>query len=207
MQLAQIKNPAYLTNIIYSLVTGSFEKKFKNQKPNDVINAFAFVSQDLDEKQLETGIKILIEKAFCPDPALFCQWCLGNRDFSFDDEIADSYVDKHGALANIIKWLETNGKSPISQAEKWAYDESYHLWQSIHSESDRTKAELAFKGYYAKKIAELIKNRVMCQVYVAPVAIAQSTDKPKNEPASREYAMSILQNIGKNLKQELGEVA
>lgn len=207
MQLVQIQNPNQLTDVIHSLVTGSFEKKFKGVKPIEVVNAFAFVTQGLSQEQLQMGIKILIEKAFCPDPALFRQWCLGNRDFSFDDEIADSYVGKHGALANIIKWLETNGKAPISQAEKGAYDDTYTLWQNINSYKERQRAELAFKDFYDKRVAELVKARIMCQAYITPVAIAQAKTDTKNAPASREYAMSILQNIGKNLKQELGEVA
>lgn len=200
MQLVQIQNPSQLTDIIQSLVTGSFEKKFKNIKSDDVITAFAFATQGLSQDELRTGIGILLEKAYCPDPALFRQWCLGNRDFDFADEIADSYVGKHGALNNIIAWLENDKTTQISTAEKQAYDACYTLWQGIHSEKDRQKAELAFKDFYEKIVADLVKNRVMCQPYTAPVALAQRTGTPKTKPASKEYALGVLNNIGESLK-------
>lgn len=206
MQLVKIQNANQLTDIIHSLVTGSFEKKFKGVKPADIVNAFAFATQGLSQEQIQTGIKILLDKGFCPDPALFRQWCLGNRDFTFADEIADSYVGKNGALNNIIAWLENDKTTAISTAEKQAYDACYTLWQGIHSEKDRQKAELAFKDFYEKRVAELVKARVPCQAYIAPVAIA-AKDAKKDVPASREYAMSILQNIGRNLKQKFGEAA
>lgn len=212
MQLIQITSPAQLTDIIQSLVTGSFEKRFKNIKSDDVITAFAFCTQGLNQTQLQTGIGILIEKAYCPDPALFRQWCLGNRDFKFDDEIADSYIGKHGALVNIKKWLD-NPKNPISQAEKWAYDESYQLWQSIHSENDRIQAELAFKDFYTQKVAELVKNRVMCQTYTAPTAIKAPTspiDRPRSDEelqAGREVGKAILASLGARFGQKQEMVA
>lgn len=205
-QIAQITNAQIIAEL-KSIAPSQFEKKFKGLSLEQISTAIAKAVYGLTNEQIQAGFLAVWEKGFIPDPIMFRQWCLGNRDFSFDDEIADSYVGKYGALANIIKWLETNGKAPISQAEKGAYDDTYTLWQNINSDKDRSRAEMAFKDFYEKRVSELVKNRVMCQAYVAPVAIAQSTDKPKNEPASRDYAMSILQNIGKNLKQELGEVA
>lgn len=203
MQLVQITSPAQLTDIIQSLVTGSFEKKFKNIKSDDVITAFAFATQGLSQAQLQMGIAILLEKAYCPDPALFRQWCLGNRDFSFNDEIADSYVGKYGALANITKWLETNGKAPISQAEKGAYDDTYTLWQNINSDKDRSRAEMAFKDFYEKRVSELIKSRVPCQAYVAPVAITKQHSEPTRERVSEERRQYWLNKI----QETIGAVA
>lgn len=203
MQLVQIQNPSQLTDIIQSLVTGSFEKKFKNIKSDDVITAFAFATQGLSQAQLQMGIGILLEKAYCPDPALFRQWCLGNRDFNFDDEIADSYVGKYGALANIIKWFETNGKAPISQAEKGAYDDTYTLWQTINSDKDRQRAEMAFKDFYEKRVSELIKARVPCQAYVAPIAITKQQSEPTRQPVSEERRQYWL----KKIQETIGAVA
>lgn len=203
MQLMTISNPNQLTDVIHSLVTGSFEKKFKGVKANEVILAFGLVTHDLSQEQIHLGINTVIEKAFCPDPALFRQWCLGNRDFSFNDEIADSYVGKHAALANITKWLENNKQSKISLAEKQAYDECYTLWQNIFSEKDRQKAELAFKDFYETITKELIKNRVPCQAYVAPVAITKQHSEPTRERVSEERRQYWLNKI----QETIGAVA
>lgn len=189
-----------------SIAPSQFEKKFKGFELPQIAKSFAKATYGLDRKAVELGFDTIWEKGFLPDPIMFRQWCLGNRDFDFTDEIADSYVGKHGALNNIIAWLENDKTTQISTAEKQAYDACYTLWQGIHSEKDRTRAELAFKDFYEKRVAELVKARVPCQAYIAPVAIA-AKDAKKDVPASREYAMSILQNIGRNLKQKFGEAA
>lgn len=195
MQLAQIKSPAQLTDIIQSLVTGSFEKKFKNTKSDDVITAFAFCTQGLSQDQLQTGIGILIEKAYCPDPALFRKWCLGQKDFTFDDEIADSYTNKHHALSQITKW-QGNPSEPITMAMKQAYDDTYHLWQDIVSEADKTRAELAFKGAYEHIVKGLVKERIKCQAYVQPIMLTDEKPiTPKKPIADKETAMAFLAKL------------
>lgn len=205
MQLVKIQNPNQLTDIIHSLVAGSFEKKFKNIPPADVINAFAFATQGLSQEQLNTGIMILMEKAFCPDPALFRQWCLGNRDFKFDDtdHINDSYVGKSGALANILLWLKDN-KTQITKAQKQAYDKTAHLFYDIkYNPKLELTAHLAFMDNYEQIVRELVVSKIICEVYTPPIAIdtpkqkvnAKSTNSA-NDSTAHHYINELFGQLG-----------
>lgn len=189
MQLATIESPKQLTQIIQSLVAGSFAKKFATMDIREITNAFAFVSQDLTQEQMRTGILTLLDKGFCPDPALFRRWCLGQSDFTNSDTVANGYIGKHGALNAIIKWQADPHKTPITIAQKQAYDETCDLWHSIHSSGDQLRAELAFKDCYEHIVSRLVEQRTPCAIYVAPPALAQPLGKQnakdwRNDPAS-----------------------
>lgn len=192
-----------------SIAPSQFEKKFAGFSLPQIAQSFAKATQGLDRQAVQLGFETIWQKGFLPDPIMFRQWCLGNKDFSFDDEIADSYVGKSGALANITKWI-ADPDSPISQAEKYAYDQSYTLWNDIKSEYDRTKAESAFKDFYEQKVKELVKNRVMCQPYIAPIAISTPTERPRSEAeiqAGLEAGRAILASLGAKFKQKQEQVA
>lgn len=176
MHLSKIDNPSQLIAIIKSLTAGSFERKHRELSGEQIVSAFAFATQGLNQEQLQTGIKTVLEKGFCPDAALFRQWCLGNVDFRFDDEIADSYTGKNAALGKIIKWLD-EPKTTITQAQKQAYDETCHLWTDILSKQDRQRAEAAFKDAYEHIVKGLVKQRIACQIYRQPALLMGATEQ------------------------------
>lgn len=201
MQLAKIESPNQLTDIIQSLVTGSFEKKFKGLRTADVVDAFAFATKELNQSQLQMGIETILDRGYCPDPALFRQWCLGNKDFKNDDEIANSYIDKHGALSRLLKWLDDK-KQPISIEIKQAYDNSYHMFTCIHSEQDKSRAELAFKGEYVFIVNQRIKNKIASEIYTPPIAIDCKKVKQVHTPADKQTAMLFLGEIKQKLAKK-----
>ncbi len=178
---------------IQMLVPSSFNKKFGATSADNLVLAMSLCLDGLTDEQISLGIHTVRDKGFCPDPALFRRFCLGQGDFNHTDVVATSYIGKHGALNAIIKWQD-NPKTPITVAMKQAYDETYELWQSIHSQNDNVKAELAFKDCYDKIVSELVANRVMCEIYQPPVALAKPK-APVHVPADGDTAMSYLKQI------------
>lgn len=188
-QISKITNAQIIAEL-KSIAPSQFEKKFKGLGLEQISIAIAKAVNGLTGEQIQLGFATVWEKGFIPDPVLFRQWCLGNKDFTFADEIADSYVGKHGALANLEKWLESDGKTQISVAEKLAYDDSYKMWKGIANQADRTKAEMAFKDFYDKRVKEFVQNRIACQAYTPPVAIAMQ--EKQRTAVSNERALEIL---------------
>lgn len=204
MNLVQIQSPAHLVNTIQSLATGSFERKFANLKTVDVVNAFALATQGLTIEQIHTGLNTLLEFGYCPDAVLFRRWCLGQKTIDHTDHIADSYIGKAGALANIIKWLSDDA-TPITVAQKQAYDETFHMFAQISYAGSATQATYeahsAYKDTYEHIVNKLVKERVPCQDYIPPVAISQSASQPqeiKHIPASDEFVSQLMAKYGFN---------
>lgn len=195
MNLVEIKSPNHLVGIIQSLATGSFERKFANAQLADVANAFGFVTQDLTPEQINLGLTTLLEMGYCPDAVLFRRWCLGKKEFDNTDSIADSYIGKHGALSQIIKWID-NPKTPITVAQKQAYDETYHLWANLHSSSDNIRAELAFKDVYEHIVKGLVADRVPCSPYVVPQALPTPT-QTHQAPADSDFVKANFEKLRK----------
>lgn len=193
MELITISSPTQLTDVIQSLVTGSFEKKFGGMKTDDVVSGFAFATVGLSQEQLQTGLMSVLDNGYCPDPALFRRWCLGLKGFDNSNAIADSYIGKHGALANIIKWIESDGKTSITNAQKQAYDETYHLWQGVDTKTDQNKAEMAFKDVYEHIVNKLVADKKPCEIYQAPLAINQAPKQDvKHDALDNERAKQAL---------------
>lgn len=192
--LTQVQTTASIIAELKAIAPSQFDKKFSGLDLAQIRYAFDKACFGLDPNQIKTGFETIWQKGFIPDPVLFRQWCLGNTDFKLSDEIADSYIGKHGALADIIKWMN-DPNTPISQAMKQAYDDTYHLWQYIVSEADKTKAELAFKDRYVIIVDGLVKDRIKCQAYVQPVLLTD--DKPiiKKPIADKETAMAFLAKL------------
>lgn len=202
MHLIQIENPAHLVGVIQTLATGSFEKKFGLMPSSDVVSAFGLVTQDLSVEQINTGLGTLVEMGFCPDAVLFRRWCLGQKTFTNADEVADSYIDKHGALSLLIRYLN-NHDTQITTAIKEAYNECCHLWSGVISQQDQFKAEYAFKGHYEFIVKQAIRDKRMAQPYVPPIAIKHKHAEAGHAPIGREEALKILSEI----QQRLDEVA
>lgn len=203
----QINSPAHLVSIIQTLSTGSFEKKYGGQDMASVVAGFAFVTQDLSQEQITLGINTLLEMGFAPDAVLFRRWCLGLKGFDNTDAIADSYIGKAGALANIKRWLD-DSTTPITVAQKQAYDETYHMFDEVKYSGNasyaQTQADSSFKDAYEFIVNQLVKERVSCQMYVAPVAIdVQGPARQEHhQPASKEFAQSVLDKLlGKKINK------
>lgn len=75
-----------------------------------------------------------------------------------------------------------------------AYDETYTLWQSIHSQHDNIKAELAFKDCYEQIVANLVAERIACTPYT-PKAALTAPKEPKHIPADDTTAQKHLDEI------------
>lgn len=101
---------------IQMLVPSSFDKKFGASRAANLVLAMSLCLEGLSDEQITLGVHTVRDKGFCPDPALFRRWCLGDSDFNSTDAIADSYIGKHGALNAIIKW-QANPKTPITAAQ------------------------------------------------------------------------------------------
>lgn len=193
--LTQVQTTASIIAELKAIAPSQFDKKFSGLDLTQIRYAFDKACFGLDPNQIKTGFETIWQKGFIPDPVLFRQWCLGNSEFSFSDEIADSYIGKHGALADIIKWIN-DPNTPISQAMKQAYDDTYHLWQYIVSEADKTRAELAFKDRYVIIVDGLVKERIKCQDYVQPVLLTDEKPiTPKKPIADKETAMAFLAKL------------
>ncbi|MDO4440549.1 MAG: hypothetical protein Q4B81_00010 [Moraxella sp.] len=191
----QIQNPTHLVQIIQNLAMGSFAKKYGSQEPNHVITAFGFVTQDLTQDQLNAGLTKMTQMGFCPDAALFRRWCLGLNGFDNSDAIADSYIGKNAALANILAWLD-DPKTQITVAQKQAYDAVYHMFRDIHSDYDKNHAYAAFKDHYEFIVQALVSDRQPCQYYEPPVTLQAPQDAPQAHTAvSNERAKEIIAGL------------
>ncbi|WP_432481641.1 hypothetical protein [Moraxella sp. ZY200743] len=199
-----IESPAHLVEVISTLATGSFENRYGSKPLNSVIATFGFVTQDLTQLQMNIGIAKMVEMGFCPDAALFRRWCLGLNGFDNSDAIADSYIGKNAALANILAWLD-NPKTKITLAQKQAYDAVYHMFRDIHSDYDKNHAYAAFKDHYEFIVQALVSDRKPCQYYEPPVTLQAPQDAPQahiavpNERA-KEFIAGIFGKIYKNPK-------
>lgn len=199
-QLSQITNAQIIAEL-KSIAPSQFEKKFKGLNLEQISTAINKSVYGLSSEQIQLGFATVWQKGFIPDPILFRQWCLGNSDFRFEDEIANSYIGKHGALSMLLKYLSDN-HYPITTAIKDAYDECYHDWQNILTQSDRTRAELAFKDRYDFIVRERIKNKIPSQPYIPPIAIKQKT-VDNHTPADKNTAEMFLNKIKSKLKAVL----
>ena len=200
--IVKIQNVEHLTAMIKAIVPRSFEKTFSGLSTNEVVAGFAFCATGLSQTELNTGLAKIQEMGFCPDPAMFAKWCKGLDGFNNTDTIADSYIGKSGALANVKRWL-SDSTLTISQAEKQAYDQVYELFEQAgyasNAEFAQAEADRAFKDHYQHIVRELVANRQVCQRYTPPVALPQSKPqetKTKCEPASKEFVQALFKKHG-----------
>lgn len=146
-----------------------FEKVFGEFDSRQVAEVMHGLIGGLSDDALARGLARMNDSGYFPDPLVFKNWCLGKSAFS--DPIADSYAGEYAALANITAWVSSGGRTPISVAEKAAYDASYTLWQRISNEFSQSTADRAFRENYSAIVKEAIARGEKSAVYVAPVAI------------------------------------
>lgn len=197
-----IHNAEHLTALVKSIVPRSFEKTFGGLSTAEAVAGFAFCTAGLTQSELNTGLMKIKEMGFCPDPAMFAKWCKGIDGFDNQDHIANSYIGKAGALANITKWL-ANPATKITVAQKQAYDETFHMFDQISYTGNATQATYeahsAYKDAYEHIVNKLVKERVPCQDYIAPVAITIKSQEPiKQAPASDEFVNNLMAKYGFN---------
>lgn len=195
--LTPISNAEHLTALVKAIVPRSFEKTFGGLATAEVVAGFRFCTQGLNQAELNIGLDKVRQMGFCPDPAMFAKWCKGLDGFNNTDTIADSYIGKSGALANVKRWL-SDSTITISQAEKQAYDQVYELFEQVgyagNAEYAQAEAERAFKDHYQHIVRELVANRQVCQRYTPPVALEQAMQsvQPKTTPASAEFVNDLF---------------
>lgn len=160
--IVKIQNVEHLTAMIKAMVPRSFEKTFSGLSTGEVVAGFAFCATGLSQTELNTGLAKINQMGYCPDPALFAKWCKGIDGFDNTDYIADSYIGKNAALANILAWLD-NPKTKITLAQKQAYDAVYHMFRDIHSDYDKNHAYAAFKDHYEFIVQALVSDKKPCQ--------------------------------------------
>lgn len=201
--LTPISNAEHLTAMIKAIVPRSFEKTFGGLTTTEVVAGFRFCTQGLNQVELNIGLAKIQEMGYCPDPAMFAKWCNGIDGFDSKDYIADSYINKSGALANIIAWID-NPKSPISQAEKQAYDKTYHMFRDINSDFDKNQAYSAFKAHYEHAVNALIEQKQVSQPYVPPTALQAPQDAPQAQSSvskerAQEHLAGLMAKMGKKV--------
>ena len=201
--LTPISNAEHLTALVKAIVPRSFEKTFGGLATAEVVAGFRFCTQGLNQAELNIGLDKVRQMGFCPDPAMFAKWCKGIDGFDSKDCIADSYINKSGALANIIAWID-NPKSPISQAEKQAYDKTYHMFRDVNSDFDKNQAYSAFKAHYEHAVNALIEQKQVSQPYVPPTALQAPQDAPQAQSSvskerAKEHLAGLMAKIGKKV--------
>ncbi len=198
--LTPISNAEHLTALVKAIVPRSFEKTFGGLATAEVVAGFRFCTQGLNQAELNIGLDKVRQMGFCPDPAMFAKWCKGIDGFDSKDYIADSYISKSGALANILRWL-VDDSTPITIAQKQAYDATYHMFSEIEYANSgdfaKTQAYSAFKDTYEHIVRELIANRQACQPYTPPVALEQAMQsvQPKTTPASTGFVNDLFAKL------------
>lgn len=201
--LVKINSVEHLTAMIKAIVPRSFEKTFGGLSTEEVVAGFMFCVAGLSQTELNTGLAKITQMGYCPDPAMFAKWCKGIDGFDNTDHIADSYIGKSGALANIRRWL-SDSTITISQAEKQAYDQVYELFEQVeytsNAEYAQAEAERAFKDHYQHIVNQLVAQRQPCQPYIAPIAIShheQATcTKQTHQVASKEFVEALFAKHG-----------
>lgn len=190
--LTPISNAEHLTALVKAIVPRSFEKTFGGLATTEVVAGFRFCTQGLNQAELNIGLDKVRQMGYCPDPALFAKWCKGIDGFDSTDHIADSYISKNGALANILSWLK-NHNHQISIAEKQAYDKTAFLFNEMkYNAKIEMTAHSAFKDHYEMIVHELVVNKVKCERYIAPIAITHAPSEPSKQLASDEFVHSLF---------------
>ena len=167
----------------------SFEKTFEGMPIEAINHAMKICVEDLSREQVTTGLRMVRDNGFCPDPAMFRKWCLGITGFGTEQQrFVDSFKGKHAALGNIVKWLGDNNH-PITNAEKEAYDRCYEMFADIQWAKNADRASYlayeAFKDNYVDVVKEYAEQGQQQAVWIKPVAI-------ENKPIARAVPKSYL---------------
>ncbi|WP_119690589.1 hypothetical protein [Acinetobacter soli] len=179
-QSIQPVNSAKVVGIFKAIAPRSFEKTFEGIPTEQINHAMKICLDGLTHEQVNIGLSMVRDNGFCPDPAMFRKWCLGITGFGTEQQRAvDSFKKKHAALADIIKWRVHND-SPITNAEKEAFDRCYQGFLNLDYATNFERASHnvyeAFKENYVEVVNEFVAKGICQEIWVKPAAIPVKTD-------------------------------
>ncbi|WP_180048072.1 MULTISPECIES: hypothetical protein [unclassified Acinetobacter] len=173
-------NSAQLVGVFKAIAPRSFEKTFDGMPAEAINNAMKICIEGLSRDEINTGLRLVRDNGFCPDPAMFRKWCLGIVGFGTEQQRAtDSFKGKHAALANVIRWIEKR-ETVITNAEKEAYDRCYEMFSNLNWSNNYERAAYlayeAFKDNYRDVVSEFVEQGITQCEWEKP-----KTLKRKNE--------------------------
>jgi len=168
-------NSAQLVGIFKAIAPRSFEKTFDGMPIEAINNAMKICIEGLSRDEINTGLRLVRDNGFCPDPAMFRKWCLGITGFGTDQQRAvDSFKGKHAALANIIKWVSDRDVE-ITNAEKEAYNRCYEMFSNLNYSNNYERSAYyayeAFKDNYVDVVNEFVEKGVTQEKWSKPPQI------------------------------------
>lgn len=157
-------NSAQLVGIFKAIAPRSFEKTFDGMPIEAINKAMKICIEGLSRDEINTGLRLVRDNGFCPDPAMFRKWCLGIQGFGTEQQRAvDSYKKKHAALANIIKWISDRDVE-ITNAEKEAYNRCYEMFSNLNYSNNYERSAYyayeAFKDNYVDVVNEFVEKGI-----------------------------------------------
>ena len=169
----------------------SFEKTFEGMPAEAINHAMKICVEDLSREQITTGLRMVRDNGFCPDPAMFRKWCLGITGFGTEQQrVVDSFKGKHAALGNIVKWLGDNTHA-ITNAEKEAYDRCYEMFSDIQWAKNIDRASYlayeAFKDNYVDVVKEYAEQGQQQAIWEQPVGIEDKKQADLYRPVPKSY--------------------
>ncbi|EET82832.1 hypothetical protein HCY65_10835 [Acinetobacter radioresistens] len=169
----------------------SFEKTFEGMPAEAINHAMKICVEDLSREQITTGLRMVRDNGFCPDPAMFRKWCLGITGFGTEQQrVVDSFKGKHAALGDIVKWLGDNTHA-ITNAEKEAYDRCYEMFSDIQWAKNVDRASYlayeAFKDNYVDVVKEYAEQGQQQAIWEQPVGIEDKKQADLYRPVPKSY--------------------
>lgn len=170
-------NSAQLVGVFKAIAPRSFEKTFDGMPAEAINNAMKICIEGLSRDEINTGLRLVRDNGFCPDPAMFRKWCLGIVGFGTEQQRAtDSFKGKHAALANVIRWIEKR-ETVITNAEKEAYDRCYEMFSNLNWSNNYERvaylAHEAFKDNYRDVVSEFVEQGTTQCEWEKPKAVKQ----------------------------------
>jgi len=168
-------NSAQLVGIFKAIAPRSFEKTFDGMPIEAINKAMKICIEGLSRDEINTGLRLVRDNGFCPDPAMFRKWCLGITGFGTEQQKAvDSFKGKHAALANIIKWVSDRDVE-ITNAEKEAYNRCYEMFSNLNYSNNYERSAYyayeAFKDNYVDVVNEFVEKGVTQEKWSKPPQI------------------------------------
>lgn len=215
-------NSAQLVGIFKAIAPRSFEKTFDGMPIEAINNAMKICIEGLSRDEINTGLRLVRDNGFCPDPAMFRKWCLGITGFGTEQQRAvDSFKGKHAALANVVAWRADNTQV-ITNAEREAYVRSSQLFSNMDYANNHERAAFyayeAFKDNYTTVVQEFVEQGIsqcewdqqafleerkkrLAEIKTLPCAWGVTQVKKTNDLVSAEKTKEHLENLRKLIKQ------
>lgn len=161
----------------------NYGKKFADQwtgvSPEDLAAEMVNQYQGLTQADFVRGIERMKKEKWPPSIPEFRQWCESEHS---------AYKGKFAALANIETWVYDR-TTPITNAEKEAYNAVYSMFDQLkycsNYEKQKYYAYEAFKDTYVEVVKNLVEQGIQQHIWVSPVAIDRKPEKEK-EPVLTE---------------------